>query len=132
MYYATAYRWGKENGHHYFVFASPDKHAAIDAAEQECVDRGGKYGVVVREQGEEVIVAYFPSLDDRDAEQPHFCNRIHNREWLRDEVLLVYRAHERAKRGQSPISEQDKRRASWPMPEWLWELCEALDKDGGL
>lgn len=132
MYYAMAYRWGKWNGHNYFVSASPDKQVAIDAAEQECLDRGGKYGVLVREQDSTDIVAYFPSLDDQDATEPHFCDRLLNRDWLRDEVLHVYRAHKCAEQGQQPFSEQDKRRASWPMPAWLWELCEALDKDGGL
>lgn len=132
VFYALAHRWDAHNGHSYFVHAGTDKQAVIDCAEQECYNRGGKYGVVVYDQPNHEQVAYFPSLAHPDANKPHFDDRLLNREHLGDEVRLVYAAHKRLQNGEPPVSEQDKRRAMWEMPAWLWELCEALDKDGGL
>jgi len=44
VYVATAYRWGWYNNCHYVVTAGVDRDAVIKAAEDECSDRGGKYG----------------------------------------------------------------------------------------
>ncbi len=44
----TAYRWGWLNNHQYIVYCGDDEQLAEEMAEQECDDRGGKYGVAVR------------------------------------------------------------------------------------
>lgn len=132
VFYAIAYRWDAHNGHTYFVHAGTDKQAVMDRAEQERYNRGGKYGVAVYDQSSHEQIAYFPSLAHPDAGKSYYDDRLLNREHLGDEVRLVYMAHKRLQNGELPVSEQDKRRAMWEMPAWLWELCEALDKDGGL
>ena len=64
-YLVTAYRWGWTNNHHYIVYCGPNEDRAWDLAEEECNDRGGKYGVAVnryKEDGEhDTICAYYPS-----------------------------------------------------------------------
>jgi len=60
---ATAYRWGWSNNHHYIVYAGDDYDRAMELAEEEANDRGGKYGVVVRSYTEDYsrVFGYFPS-----------------------------------------------------------------------
>lgn len=48
-YVVIAYRWNNDENHSYLVGAVPDKKTAIDIAEKEADDRGGKYGVRVYE-----------------------------------------------------------------------------------
>lgn len=64
-YLVTAYRWGWTNNHSYIVYCGPNEDRAWDLAEEECNDRGGKYGVAVnryKEDGEhDTICAYHPS-----------------------------------------------------------------------
>ena len=61
VYVATAYRCGWYNHHHYVVTAGVDQDAVIKAAEDECSDYGGKYGVEVVEYPSEQQVAYYSS-----------------------------------------------------------------------
>lgn len=76
QYLATAYRWGQENGHHYFVYSGPDKDKAIALAQVETTDRGGKYAVQVVEFDENGIdyqqIFYSPSsMEFSDAKGPY-------------------------------------------------------------
>lgn len=59
----TAYRWGWTNNHHYIVYCGDDYDRAMELAEEEANDRGGKYGVVVRSYTEDYsrTFGYFPS-----------------------------------------------------------------------
>lgn len=61
VYVATAYRWGWYNNHHYVVTAGVDRDAVLEAAEEECSGRGGKYGVEVVEHPSDETIAYYPS-----------------------------------------------------------------------
>lgn len=67
-YLVTAYRWGWTNDHQYQVYAGTDKDKAMESAETEVYERGGKYGCAVYEfddTGEESeMVAYVPSDDE--------------------------------------------------------------------
>ncbi len=49
IYVAIAYRWDSTNAHQYIVAAGTDADKVCAIAEQECFDRGGKYGVAVYE-----------------------------------------------------------------------------------
>ena len=77
MYVIEAYRWGYVNWHHYVVGVHYDQMLAVNIAEKECVDRGGKYATVVyrcpcythRDINHRVLlsekkeqVCYYPSL----------------------------------------------------------------------
>lgn len=65
MYLVTAYRWGYLNGHQYYVYCGLDKDKAVELADKEADDRGGKYGCAVWEfnaEGEDyVLVHHAPS-----------------------------------------------------------------------
>lgn len=60
IYLVIAYRWGDLNGHQYIVHAGLDREAALEAAETEAGDRGGKYGCAVYEctGGDHKIIHY--------------------------------------------------------------------------
>lgn len=60
---ATAYRWGWTNNHQYIVYAGEDYDRALELAEEENSDRGGKYGVALHSYTEDYsrLFAYFPS-----------------------------------------------------------------------
>jgi hypothetical protein len=72
-YIVMAYRWGQRNAHSYIVASGTDLDAMISAAEEECGDRGGKYGVSViltdsnRMNLNHKEVKYFPSLFGEEA-----------------------------------------------------------------
>ena len=72
-YVVMAYRWGQRNAHSYIVASGTDLDAMISAAEEECGDRGGKYGVSViltdsnRMNLNHKEVKYFPSLSGEEA-----------------------------------------------------------------
>lgn len=74
IYIAMAYRWGYLNGGHYHIYVGTDREKAVALAQAENSDRGGKYGCVVLEFGEDAEgkqqqqqVAYFPSAWGEDA-----------------------------------------------------------------
>lgn len=64
-YLATAYRFGWYNNHSYVVYCGNDYDRALELAEAEANDRGGKYGVDVRSYDDEgdwqMLLAYYPS-----------------------------------------------------------------------
>lgn len=66
LYHVTAYRWGNLNLHQYRVYCGPDRTKAIALAENECNDRGGKYGCAVYEWNEDGTdckrIAYFSAM----------------------------------------------------------------------
>jgi hypothetical protein len=73
-YVVMAYRWGQKNAHSYIVTSGTDLDAMISIAEEECQDRGGKYGVAVirtnpdwRSTANHEEVKYFPSLFGEEA-----------------------------------------------------------------
>lgn len=49
IYVIIAYRWNSQEGHSYLVTAKLNKQDAIDAAEFEADERGGKYSCRVYE-----------------------------------------------------------------------------------
>jgi hypothetical protein len=72
-YVVMAYRWGQKNAHSYILTSGTDLDSMISAAEEECGDRGGKYGLAVirtnsdwRKSIDHEIVKYFPSLFGED------------------------------------------------------------------
>lgn len=76
-YLATAYRWGWTNAHSYIVYCGDDYERALELAEEENNDRGGKYGVHVCERNEDSgakHLAYFPSSYGED--MPHHNYRL--------------------------------------------------------
>jgi hypothetical protein len=73
-YVAIAYRWGDSNGHWYIAAAGPERSAVEAAAEKECDDRGGKYGIAVYEEPSSERLAYFPSSFGEPS--PTFNHRI--------------------------------------------------------
>lgn len=62
-YVVTAYRWGWTNNHQYIAYAGEDYDRALELAEEEADDRGGKYGVALHAYTEDYarLFAYFPS-----------------------------------------------------------------------
>ena len=81
LYLATAYRWGNLNGDQYHVYGGADREKALELAEIEAQDRGGKYGVEVREFSEDGIdskaIGYFlSSMDDDTSDGPIYNHRI--------------------------------------------------------
>ena len=77
LYTVVAYRYGCLNDHHYHVAATADEDVACNIAEEECNDRGGKYGVAVyawSSATEHKQHAYFPSLAHEDA--PYHNRRV--------------------------------------------------------
>lgn len=65
LYTVVAYRWGWTNAHHYFVACTADETVARQIAEDECDDRGGKYGVAVYAWADDrrhTLQRYFASL----------------------------------------------------------------------
>lgn len=73
-YVVMAYRWGQKNAHSYILTSGTDLDSMTAAAEEECGDRGGKYGVAVirtnsdwRKSVDHEIVKYFPSLFGEEA-----------------------------------------------------------------
>lgn len=66
MYLVTAYRWGCTNLHQYQVYCGPDRTKAEALAQNECSDRGGKYGVAVCEWNADGTshkrIGYFPDI----------------------------------------------------------------------
>lgn len=73
-YVVMAYRWGQKNAHSYIVTSGTDLDSMTAAAEEECQDRGGKYGLAVirtnsdwRKSIDHEIVKYFPSLFGEEA-----------------------------------------------------------------
>jgi hypothetical protein len=81
-YLVTAYRWGQTNNHWYHVYCGPDRTKALALAQNECDDRGGKYGAVVWEFDEDGVdykrIAYFTSSQDTDDGPYH----SHQRDYL--------------------------------------------------
>lgn len=75
-YVVVAYRWGWTNNSFYFVWGGTDEDEAIAAAEKECEDRGGKYGVTVfRLSGDvEEVVQHCPS--SYGEKEPYINQRI--------------------------------------------------------
>jgi hypothetical protein len=64
LYTVVAYRWGWVNNHTYTVAVTQNADLARTKAEEECADRGGKYGVAVYEWTDETTqrrIAYFAS-----------------------------------------------------------------------
>jgi hypothetical protein len=77
LYTVIAYRWGWTNADRYQVAACLDADEAFELAQEECNDRGGKYGVAVYEWAsstDERRVAYYPS--SYGEERPHMNQRI--------------------------------------------------------
>lgn len=70
MYVVIAYRWGNTHGHHYMVYAGPDRTKAIALGATETNDRGGKYGCAVYEFDADGVdyqrIAYTASLYGED------------------------------------------------------------------
>lgn len=78
MYLVTAYRWGWLNGHQYQVYCGPDRTKAVALAENECNDRGGKYGCAVYEWNADGTdykrIAYFGAImEQEDAPFHNWC-----------------------------------------------------------
>jgi len=74
MFVAIAYRWGNICNHNYLVTASTDLDAIINAAKDECDNRGGKYGVTVWSVSEPQklkyhrnVIRHFPSTCGEEA-----------------------------------------------------------------
>lgn len=79
-YVAIAYRWGWVNNHHHIVRCTTDLQSAQDAADAEAQHRGGKYGVAVYDNDQNLIhyatSAYGePGLGSLCARQP---------DWVKD------------------------------------------------
>lgn len=75
VYIVLAYRWGWVNNTHYIVkVLIDDLDGAIEAADEEAMNRGGKYGIVVLEfsAGDHRRVHYAPSAyrEDREFTNP--------------------------------------------------------------
>ena len=81
VYLVVAYRWGETNNHSYFVYAGMDHKQALELAELECQDRGGKYGVAAWEFTQDgrdyKLAGYFPSsAEDADTPEPRYNHGI--------------------------------------------------------
>lgn len=73
QYTVMAYRWGWTNSSHYLVGATQDVDRAIEMAEAECDDRGGKYGVAVYQwkKEDEYERVFYASSTYREEEPEH-------------------------------------------------------------
>jgi len=74
MFVVIAYRWGNTCEHNYLVTASADLDAIIKVADDECDNRGGKYGVTVWYVSEphekkyiRKVIKHFPSTCGEDS-----------------------------------------------------------------
>jgi hypothetical protein len=121
-YVVMAYRWGHKNAHSYIVTSGTDLDAMILAAEEECGDRGGKYGVSVIRTNQDFRlnisheeIRYFPSLFGEEA--PFYQQMIDVEESI---GRMVIEAVETGKTYLRPIDGSSvMRNESVEVPEWL-------------
>jgi uncharacterized protein YqgV (UPF0045/DUF77 family) len=117
-----AYRWGQLNAHSYIVTSGTDLNTMILAAEEECQDRGGKYGVsVIRTNTDSNLninheqVKYFHSLYEEEA--PFYEHSIDIDQRIGRMII------EAVKNGKTHLMPTDgssvMRYESVDIPEWL-------------
>lgn len=70
-YAVIAYRWGWLNNGHYIVRLTTDRQSAIDAADAEASNRGGKYGVTVYDSESNPIHHASSSYGEKSAFMNH-------------------------------------------------------------
>jgi len=121
-YLAIAYRWGDTNGHQYVVSIHSEEDVVLAAAEEECQDRGGKYGVAVFQWTGNIEsakqVAYFNSLqEEADAPGPMLNWR---KEAFQNLGITTFDAHSTGK-AHLPDPQDPGRliRTEAELPQWL-------------
>ena len=132
-YVVMAYRWGQKNAHSYIVTSGTDLDAMISIAEEECQDRGGKYGVVVirtnpdwRSTTNHEEVKYFPSLFGEEAS---YYN--HDLDAYQSIALTIIEAVRTGKTLLMPIDGSTVMRQELvEVPAWLVEEVSRRIKEG--
>lgn len=102
MFVVIAYRWGWTNNHWYIVKITDNRQQAVRDAADECVSRGGKYGIAVSNNDGE-IVAYFPS--SYNEKTPYHNARLTMFEMIGNRIVSEY--------------EQDNE-----LPDWIVEIIQ--------